>query len=180
MTMDEGEIIREYKAAKNKKDMVQVLADRNCIKRKDMAQWLAEHGQEVDKRLLAEGRKPDKPKDTLTMSEPTMITMPIDKIPATISNQTAKADAGKPRLSLVPMQILFDIAEIREYGNRKYPNGGSDNWKQVEPERYREALLRHILRYIDDPDGVDDESGLPHLWHAACNMAFLAELEKAL
>ena len=30
----------------------------------------------------------------------------------------AKHDAGKPRLSLVPPQIIFDIAQVREYGNR--------------------------------------------------------------
>ena len=34
--------------------------------------------------------------------------------------QIAKADHGKPRLTLVPMQILFDIAMVREYGNMKY------------------------------------------------------------
>lgn len=28
-------------------------------------------------------------------------------------------------------------------------------------------------------DGVDDEeSGFPHLWHLACNIAFLCELDK--
>ena len=26
---------------------------------------------------------------------------------------------------------------------------------------------------IKEPDGVDSESGLPHLWHIACNVAFL-------
>jgi hypothetical protein len=25
--------------------------------------------------------------------------------------------------------------------------------------------------------GVDEESGLPHLWHLACNIAFLIEME---
>lgn len=90
----------------------------------------------------------------------------------------AKADAGKPKLTLVPSQIIFDIAKIREYGNAKYPEGGKDNWKKVEPERYRDAMYRHLLKYIDDPEGVDEESRLPHLWHLACNVAFLCELEK--
>ena len=93
-------------------------------------------------------------------------------------NQTAKADAGKPRLSLVPPQIIYDIARIRMYGNSKYPEGGKDNWKQVEPERYRDAAFRHLLAYIADPAGADEESGMPHLWHLACNVAFLCELEK--
>ncbi len=88
----------------------------------------------------------------------------------------AKADAGKPRLSLVPRKIIWAIAKIREYGNKKY--GDPNNWRKVEPERYRDAAYRHFMRYLDDPTGVDEESGLPHLWHLACNVAFLCELEE--
>lgn len=91
-------------------------------------------------------------------------------------NQNAKLDQGKPRLSLVPLDILYDIARIREYGNQKYHD--PDNWKTVEPERYRDAMMRHMCAYISDPQGVDEESGLPHLWHLACNVAFLCALEK--
>ena len=94
-----------------------------------------------------------------------------------MNDQTIKADAGKLRLTLVPTGIIRAIARIRMYGNQKYPEGGPDNWKAVEPERYRDALFRHLLAYLDDPDGVDPESGLPHLWHLACNAAFLIELE---
>ena len=90
-------------------------------------------------------------------------------------DQEAKADAGKAKLSLVPTRIIFDIARIREYGTRKY--GDPDNWKAVEPQRYRDAAFRHLLDYIADPSGTDEESGLPHLWHLACNVAFLCELE---
>lgn len=92
-------------------------------------------------------------------------------------NQDAKADEGKPRLTLVPMQIIWDIARVREYGVEKYPDGGPNNWRRVEVERYRDALLRHTLRYIEDPYGVDEESGLPHLWHLVTNAAFLCDLE---
>lgn len=89
----------------------------------------------------------------------------------------AKQDKGKAKLSLVPRRIIWDVATIREYGNNKYPDGGPDNWRGVEPERYRDAAYRHFLMYLDDPHGVDDESGLPHLWHLACNIAFLCEME---
>lgn len=101
-----------------------------------------------------------------------------NKLPWQESDQKAKADAGKPRLSLVPSAIVYAIARIREYGNSKYPEGGKNNWKRVEVDRYRDAAYRHMLAYIDDPTGVDRESGLPHLWHLACNVAFLCELEK--
>ena len=87
----------------------------------------------------------------------------------------AKDDSGKRKLSLVPRKIIWDIAAIREYGNAKY--GDPNNWRKVEPERYRDAAFRHFLKYLDDPDGIDDESGFPHLWHLACNIAFLCEME---
>ena len=89
--------------------------------------------------------------------------------------QELKADKGKARLSLVPMRILWAIARVREFGVAKY--GQSDSWRNVSPERYRDALMRHIAAYIDYPEGTDAESGLPHLWHAACNIAFLVALE---
>ena len=93
-------------------------------------------------------------------------------------NQEIKADAGKLRLSLVPSEIIWAIATIREYGCRKYGEQGALRWKDVEKERYRDAAYRHWLRYLENPSGVDPESGLPHLWHLACNIAFLCELEK--
>lgn len=93
-----------------------------------------------------------------------------------MNNQEIKADAGKPQLTLVPRQIIFEIAKIREYGIKKY--GKSESWKQVEIERYRDATFRHFMAYLDNPRGVDEESGLPHLSHLACNIAFLCELER--
>lgn len=94
-----------------------------------------------------------------------------------MADQTIKADEGKLQLTLVPREMIRAVAAIRMYGNAKYPEGGPDNWRRVEPERYRDALFRHLLAYLDDPTGVDPESGLPHLWHLACNAAFLIELE---
>ena len=92
------------------------------------------------------------------------------------NDQSIKADAGKLRLTLVPRAIIKAIAEIREYGVNKY--GENESWRKVEVERYKDAAFRHFLAYLDDPSGVDEESGLPHLWHLACNIAFLIELEK--
>lgn len=91
------------------------------------------------------------------------------------NNQEIKADAGKPKLTLVPRQIIFDIARVREYGLKKY--GASESWKQVDIQRYRDAAFRHFMAYLDDPQGVDEESGLSHLSHLACNISFLSELE---
>lgn len=89
-----------------------------------------------------------------------------------------KDTAGKPKLSLVPPQIIFDIAEVREYGNKKYPEGGKDNWKKVSIDDYKDALLRHTMKYLQDPESKDEESGIEHYKHMACNMAFICEMEK--
>lgn len=93
-----------------------------------------------------------------------------------MSDQTAKNDDGKLDLTLVPRQIIWDIAEVREYGNRKY--GDPENWKDVELQRYRAAAFRHFLAYLDDPAGVDAESGIKHYKHLACNLAFICEMEQ--
>ena len=91
-----------------------------------------------------------------------------------MNNQSVKADVGKPKLSLVPSQIIWDIAEVREYGNKKYPEGGKDNWKRVEMERYVDALYRHFLAFVENPWSRDSESGIFHYKHMACNMAFIS------
>ena len=93
-----------------------------------------------------------------------------------IKNQQAKADNGKPILSLVPTEIIFEIEKVRNYGNRKYHS--PDNWKTVEIERYHLALLRHTLAIWEDIKARDDESGLLHLSHIATNIAFILEMMK--
>ena len=90
-------------------------------------------------------------------------------------DDTAKADAGKPRPTLVPTSLIRAVTAVREYGTAKYHD--PENWRTVEPQRYRDALYRHWLAYLEDPNGTDVESGLPHLWHVACNVAFLIEME---
>ena len=92
-----------------------------------------------------------------------------------MSDQTIKADAGKIRPTLVPPEAIKAIATVRTYGAAKY--GDDENWKIVEPERYRDALFRHWLAYLEDPTALDAESGLPHMWHILCNAAFLCAIE---
>lgn len=90
------------------------------------------------------------------------------------SGDTAKADAGKPRPTLVPVSLIEAVTAIREYGCRKYHD--PENWRQVAPQRYRDALYRHWLAYLRG-EQLDPESGLPHLWHMVTNGAFLIEME---
>lgn len=92
----------------------------------------------------------------------------------TDNDQLAKADKGKLELSLVNPQLVKAIAEVRMYGTEKY--GDSENWRKVEPKRYVDALYRHLLAYIEGNE-VDEESGLSHLAHMACNISFLLDEE---
>ena len=87
-----------------------------------------------------------------------------------------KFDEGKPRLALVPPGLIEAVGIIRTYGTAKY--GDPDGWKKVDPERYRDAMMRHLVAWLRERGSVDEESGLPHLWHLACNVAFLIEFER--
>lgn len=90
------------------------------------------------------------------------------------NNQTAKADAGKLEIDLVPPQIIRDIAQVRMYGNKKYKD--PNNWMTVQMRRYVNALMRHALCFMEDPHSIDEESGIAHYKHMACNMAFICEM----
>ena len=86
-----------------------------------------------------------------------------------------KHDGGKPRLDLVPPEIIEAVGAVMTHGIEKY---GEGSYRKVDPKRYRAALMRHICKYLKNPYGKDSDSGLPHLWHIACNVAFLLELDK--
>ena len=86
-----------------------------------------------------------------------------------------KHDGGKPRLDLVPPEIIEAVGVVMTHCAEKY---GEASYRNVEPIRYRAALMRHICKWLKDPHGKDEDSGLPHLWHIACNVAFLLELDK--
>lgn len=86
-----------------------------------------------------------------------------------------KADTGKIQPMLVCSSVVEAIARVREYGLKKYPDTGKDGWRNLDIEQLQNACYRHWLLYVDDPNGVDAESGLPHLWHVACNVMFLCE-----
>lgn len=87
-----------------------------------------------------------------------------------------KADGGKYQPTLCHPSLIEAVARVRMFGASRY--GGTETWKRVEEQRYRDALYRHWLAYIENPDGVDEESGFPHLWHMACNVDFLVEMQK--
>ena len=86
-----------------------------------------------------------------------------------------KLDTGKIQPMLVCSSVVEAIARVREYGLKKYPDTGKDGWRRLSIEQLQNACYRHWLLYVENPNGVDAESGLPHLWHVACNVMFLCE-----
>ena len=86
-----------------------------------------------------------------------------------------KFDAGKLRYSLIPPIALKSLAEVLTFGAEKYaPNG----WQTVinAEERYLDAAMRHLESYRNG-ESTDPESGLHHLSHLLCNVAFLRYFE---
>lgn len=95
-----------------------------------------------------------------------------------------KNDKGKPKLTLVPREALEAVVEVIEYGAKKYSAG---NWNRVEPQRFLDALARHLYAMQDiDENGrecinlakKDEESGIEHLYHLLCNAVYAAALYK--
>lgn len=85
-----------------------------------------------------------------------------------------KDDKGKRRWSLFPWRAAEHVVKVLEYGADRY---GAQNWQNVERGqcRYAEALQRHLIAWWEGED-TDEESGLPHIAHVACNALFLVAL----
>ncbi len=84
--------------------------------------------------------------------------------------QGLKHDTGKPRMELLPMDALYEIAKVLTSGAVKY---GDENYKLVDTGRYRAAMLRHLAA-IDRGESIDEGSGLSHYLHIAANAIFMA------
>lgn len=80
---------------------------------------------------------------------------------------------GKTRFDLIPPEFIREVAEVFTFGSQKYE---ANNWKGFnaqQKEEIKASLLRHIYSYLEGEE-LDPESGLHHLAHAGCNLAFLA------
>lgn len=77
---------------------------------------------------------------------------------------------GKPRIGLIPPEILEALGAVLGFGAEKY---GENNWKKgLTDEECLSSCLRHITQLMKG-ERLDSESGLHHAAHAACNLAFL-------
>jgi len=80
-----------------------------------------------------------------------------------------KFDDDKLRWDLLPFDAIEEIVKIMTFGAKKYaPN----NWQKVDADRYIAALMRHLVAHLKG-EKLDQESGILHLSHIACNIIFL-------
>jgi hypothetical protein len=83
-----------------------------------------------------------------------------------------KFDGEKDRLELLSRIALWATAKVLTYGAKKY---AADNWRDgIAWRRIIGAALRHLTAFMDGED-IDEESGLPHIDLAACEVMFLQE-----
>ena len=90
----------------------------------------------------------------------------------------AKDDNGKPMAGVLLdfSRALQTVVDVGTYGAKKYKRQG---WATVPEgsQRYTDAMMRHLLAMDVDPDGLDKETGLPHLAHVAWNALAVLELQ---
>lgn len=95
------------------------------------------------------------------------------KVVYTKSQGGTKHDQGKPRMSLVPVDALWEVVDILEQGAIAY---GENNWQEapLDNMRYYNACHRHMKAWVKGQD-KDDDSGKHHLAHALCCLFFMLE-----
>lgn len=183
MQMTREDILLSYRQAKTPAKQIRVLADLNSCTREEIIEILREGGATLPGNVSKKKPTPAQygpgtgghaygSGDGSGDGTGTII---LYNDTGTSAADAAKNDVGKPHPSYVPPEIINAVMRVREYGNAKYHD--PQNWRTVAPERYHEALLRHILAAWEDPYSTDPESGLMHLEHAACNIAFLLSLK---
>jgi len=85
-------------------------------------------------------------------------------------HDAVKHDKGKLRLDLVPCELTVAVATVMAYGAEKYDE---HNWRKgLVWSRVYAAAQRHLTAWWAG-DETDNESGINHVAHAACCLAFL-------
>jgi hypothetical protein len=77
----------------------------------------------------------------------------------------------KSGVHMIDPKFILGVGDVLTYGANKY---AANNW--MRGMSWTEAfggVCRHLLAWFWGKD-LDDESGLPHLHHAACGIMFLS------
>lgn len=83
------------------------------------------------------------------------------------SEKAIKADVGKTGgWRMLAWDVIPELLGIYQYGIKK--GYLKDSWRNVAPERYEDALMRHMTAHLQGEER-DPESGLRHIAHVAWN-----------
>ena len=94
-----------------------------------------------------------------------------------MNEEGMKFDNEKPCMGFLIKSFpnaLRIVSKQNDYGARKY---SPMNWKNVSIERYEDALVRHVVSALENPNAID-ESGQEHLAAVAWNALAIIELRK--
>jgi hypothetical protein len=81
-----------------------------------------------------------------------------------------KHDGLKPRVDLIPSEVIFAMGSMFRHGATKYADR---NWeKGMKWSRVFGSTMRHLWAWWGGED-IDPESKQPHLYSAACCIAML-------
>lgn len=99
--------------------------------------------------------------------KPLPASTPQDRAQATTG---LRFNAGKPPFHLIDPYFLEDLARVLDFGRQKY---AEDNWRKgLSVNECLSSLQRHVMA-IQKGEDFDEETGLPHSAHIACNAQFL-------
>lgn len=102
-----------------------------------------------------------------------------------LKQEGVKFDNGKIRLELIPSEVIFALGSVLTFGAKKYDDR---NWELgMKWSRVFGAAMRHLWWWYGGKGpttknflfgDLDDETGMSHLWHALCCIAFLVTYEE--
>lgn len=105
---------------------------------------------------------------------------PAEPIARPVADYEGKVDGGgyktvmdnpKRLIELVPPILIAEIADVMTFGAKKYAPG---NWMRgMSWSTVYGALQRHQTAWYMGEEN-DPDSGLPHMGHAGCCLAFLS------
>lgn len=88
-------------------------------------------------------------------------------------NGARKNDTGKPRIDLVPVKAVVEVAKVLTDGAKEY---GDHNWRKgIVYSRLYSAIQRHLLAFWSGED--IDKSGHRALAHACTDIMMLMEMD---
>lgn len=91
---------------------------------------------------------------------------------APVMTQGSRFNEGKLLFECIPPEFEAALAAVLTSGAKKYDKY---NWHKGFPfDELYGSLRRHLNAFMDPAQNdLDDESGLPHLSHAAANIMFM-------